>query len=602
MKSRSRSTWLTDAYSSILLIFFLWLWHSQYSPLTLGIWRSTFVLGGLALIFDAFDIVLPSGEGLTLTSALLVAEGTTLGMNSVFVTVTLIGVFNILRTPRHWKIHIFNAVQFGLSSYVGFEAFTAIGGKLSKPFNFSHPYTLVFIASYFVANILLVSMYRMLRERVSFSQSIQGFVELEVLLSYFMMMGFGVVTIVLLQHTGLAGVLFLSLVLGSLASVFRHYFSIYSHFKTLSIKDEVTNTYNHREFQTQMSGLVEQGQPFSLLLLDVDFFKTYNDTLGHPQGDRLLKTLSDKMVTFIGDKGTVFRYGGEEFAVILPNAILSGAVKLAQELCDSIADTAFIGTECMPGKHITVSTGVSSFPYMTKNRNHVIAYADEALYKAKNLGRNRVELYKSDLLSLVPELAEIEGVNVEEMQELVANLRDVDHYTYRHSERVLQYAIALASQVGIPEEDWVYFKCAALLHDIGKCQIPRYILTKPGRVNDEEWEQIKVHPVTGEEMVAQVLDNEIIHQMIRHHHERYDGRGYPDGIDGTDIPYYARLLTVVDSFDAMTSSRPYQAKRSVQEAIKELRDCAGTQFDPDLAEKFAEIVLDLKVHSLHVGA
>jgi putative nucleotidyltransferase with HDIG domain len=178
---------------------------------------------------------------------------------------------------------------------------------------------------------------------------------------------------------------------------------------------------------------------------------------------------------------------------------------------------------------------------------------------------------------------------------LAATVDAKDHYTYGHSRKVSQYAIAIAQSINLPSEKIGVIRTAGLLHDIGKIGIPDSILNKDGTLDEQEWRQIKAHPEMGVEILRYVAELSDSLPIILNHHEHYDGSGYPSGLKGNEIPLEARLLSVADAYDAMTSLRPYHNQRSSQEAIDELRRCAGTTFDPELVEIFCKILQSMVV-------
>jgi putative nucleotidyltransferase with HDIG domain len=178
---------------------------------------------------------------------------------------------------------------------------------------------------------------------------------------------------------------------------------------------------------------------------------------------------------------------------------------------------------------------------------------------------------------------------------LAATVDAKDHYTYGHSRKVSQYAVAMAKLMNLPYEKISVIRTAGLLHDIGKIGIPDSILNKDGSLDEQEWRQIKAHPEMGVEILRYVAELANSLPIILNHHEHYDGSGYPAGLKGPDIPFEARLLAVADAFDAMTSLRPYHNQRSTPEAIEELKRCAGTTFDPELVEIFCKTLQSMAV-------
>jgi putative nucleotidyltransferase with HDIG domain len=188
------------------------------------------------------------------------------------------------------------------------------------------------------------------------------------------------------------------------------------------------------------------------------------------------------------------------------------------------------------------------------------------------------------------DISEIQRISIGMIFALAATVDAKDHYTYGHSKKVSQYAVAMGQSLKLSPEKIIEIRTAGLLHDIGKIGIPDSILNKDGMLDEQEWRQIKTHPEMGVEILRYVADLANSLPIILNHHEHFDGSGYPAGLKGKDIPLEARLLAVADAYDAMTSLRPYHNQRTSQEAIDELRRCAGTTFDPELVELFCSVI------------
>lgn len=354
--------------------------------------------------------------------------------------------------------------------------------------------------------------------------------------------------------------------------------------------DDLTGVYNHRFFQQSVNESIiraeKENLPVSLLFIDIDYFKDYNDLYGHIQGDKLLATLSSIIKRCVRSKDVVARYGGDEFAIILPDTCEEDAILIGERIRKSIDNTYFEGQENLRNKKITASIGVSTYPHKANTKDELIKSADDALYRAKFFNRNRVEVYSSILEELKEDIQEEHIDIISSIKTLIGIINAKDKYTYGHTERVVIYCDTMAEELDLSEEDKKTLKYGAYLHDIGKIEIPQEILNKKMKLTDEEWEYIKKHPMDGAEIMKQVPSLEQIGILVLHHHEKYDGSGYPKGLKGKQIPYLVRILAIADSFDAMTSSRPYQTRKSHEEAFKELRRCKGTQFDPELVEVF----------------
>ncbi|MDU7253441.1 MAG: diguanylate cyclase [Clostridium sp.] len=368
--------------------------------------------------------------------------------------------------------------------------------------------------------------------------------------------------------------------------------------ESLVNKDGLTNVYNHRFFHDALSKEIieceEKNEALSMIFIDIDYFKHYNDLYGHQKGDKVLKTIGEILKNNTREEDIVARYGGEEFAVLLPNTPEKEAINIAERIREKIEYTYFEGEENQPNGNLTVSMGISVYPYKAKNDMELIKSADDALYRAKFFNKNRVEAYTSILDELKNDIDEKHIDLVTSIKTLISVINAKDRYTYGHVERVVLYSRLLADKLKLSEEDKKIFIYGAYMHDIGKINISREILNKKMPLIKEEWEILKQHPVNGVEIIKPVSSLQNISDLILHHHERYDGKGYPDNLKGDNIPFLARALTVVDSFDAMTSNRPYNRRKTYEEAIEELKRCSGTQFDSYIAEKFIEVIIENK--------
>lgn len=375
--------------------------------------------------------------------------------------------------------------------------------------------------------------------------------------------------------------------------------------RALAQVDGLTGIGNRRffdeELKKQWGRAVQDSTPLSAILLDVDYFKLFNDYYGHQTGDECLKSIAQAVNSSLlraGDIGA--RYGGEEFVVLLPNTDQPGALLVAERIRATIEALKIPHRQSEISSVVTSSLGVATlFPTRINHIKDLIAIADKALYRSKREGRNRVtclitglEEQKSDQVTISAYNTHVNSL----INEYTSSLQAFDHDTWEHSNRVAYYAIQLAEKMNLPVDLRQDLYMAGLLHDIGKTSIPFSILNKPTRLTNEEYTIIKEHPVLGyDKLIRHDFMKEkadLLHAVL-YHHERWDGKGYPHGLQGENIPLSARILAVTDAFDAMTTDRIYKKGLSVQEAVEEIKRNKGVQFDPTIADIFCNLSLVL---------
>ncbi len=363
--------------------------------------------------------------------------------------------------------------------------------------------------------------------------------------------------------------------------------------------DGLTGLYNHRYFQDRLSTEIERAVRYdrnlSLVIFDLDDFKSFNDIYGHQEGDRLLCWLAEVCKAGVRGIDVLARYGGEEFVIILPETGAVEAADVANRIRQAVereSPTVF------PNANVaTFSAGVASYPNHALTRHNLVLGADTALCYAKHNGKNRVEIYAEEFKRLyraTPEKLKALLAGDQQMgaiEALSAAVDAKDHYTRGHSESVTKYCVMVGHKLGMSGTDIESLKAAALLHDIGKIGTPDSILRKPGPLQLDEWQVIENHPKIGSEILQKVQELSSIVPAVRHHHERFDGLGYPSGLAGKSIPLVARIIALADSYDAMVSDRTYRTALSREDALDEIKRCAGTQFDPELVEMFVDLVM-----------
>lgn len=368
--------------------------------------------------------------------------------------------------------------------------------------------------------------------------------------------------------------------------------------------DGLTGLYNHRYFHEYMKSICSSDytteHSISLLMIDIDYFKSYNDVFGHQKGDLLIMLISDLFQKHFGKDGMVFRYGGDEFCVVMLDRGIELAYNAAEVLRKEVLKIEY-NEKKMLRERISVSIGVSQLYPENDDYLSLIERADKALYKAKYLGKNRVEMYSS-IFDQFKELEPEKTNATRSVKQLITTINSRDSYTYHHVERVVHFCELFAKHLELDKAAAKQLIYSAYVHDLGKIYIPKEVLIKETPLVKEEIEMLRSHATYSAQIAREFKGMDEIADIVLQHHERYDGKGYPNGLKGTEISYLARILTIVDSFDAMTSKRPYNFKRSksYEEAIEEFRDHKGTQFDPYLTDQFIE-VLELVFNSTKCG-
>jgi diguanylate cyclase (GGDEF)-like protein len=368
---------------------------------------------------------------------------------------------------------------------------------------------------------------------------------------------------------------------------------LYSKAEQRARVDELTGLFNRRHFDESVKLEIDRHARYrsmlSLIFLDLDLFKAYNDMQGHTAGDRVLELIGRLVNGALRSTDLAFRYGGDEFAIILPQSANNDAFIVAERVRGKIA--AEMGKRDIK---ISASLGLASWPSDGVTSDELVNAADKALYYAKETGGNRTCVASKMLPSLTSTATtrtttEKEVLSI--IHTLAATIEARDPYTYGHSRKVSSYAVSLAEAIGLPSDKVAVISTAALLHDIGKIGVPDEVLNKVDKLEPEAWELIHAHPKLSTTIVGHVVSLVSCLPAILHHHERWDGNGYPAGLKGDQIPVEARILSIADAFDAMTSSRPYRGKLSYKKVLKELKHCSGSQFDPDLVDAFLPIAL-----------
>jgi len=392
-----------------------------------------------------------------------------------------------------------------------------------------------------------------------------------------------------------------------------------------AITDGLTGLKTHRYFMEALDRewrrATRSGQLFSVIMLDLDGFKLVNDRHGHLEGDKVLTAVAHLLNDCVRQSNVMARYGGDEFAILMPETRTEQAEVLAERLRARIEADRFLAAH-----GVTASFGISTFPVHGPTQEEILRVADSGMYLAKHQAGNCVRVATLTLASAQTgwerQLLEAylgvtmkrmfstgpEAFNhyLERFESVVAkgdlespSLLDTvtalafaidakDHYTRGHSQSVSRLAAQIASHYGLDKQQVEEVRLGGILHDIGKIGVPESVLNKPSLLTSDEYALMKSHTVLGEKILEPLRAKAIegIRAMVRNHHEMVDGTGYPDGLRGDDIPLGARIITVADCYDTMVSERAYKRGRTREDAVTELRRCVGTQFDGQIVEAF----------------
>ncbi|MBY0548168.1 MAG: diguanylate cyclase [Candidatus Obscuribacterales bacterium] len=400
---------------------------------------------------------------------------------------------------------------------------------------------------------------------------------------------------------------------------------LYKRVERQATTDGLTALFNHRTGQEKLTEQLKLAERYErnvcVVMIDVDHFKSINDTYGHPVGDTVLKKVAQIIKRDCRDVDTPVRYGGEEFLLILPEINREGAVVVAERLRKTLSKEV-IGHESIE-LGVTASLGVACYPDDAVTQHQLLELADKALYMSKRMGRNQVHTAadlqfqdfrdpnavappteaqpaapaparrppspdKEEDIGLVPEV-------VETVKKMAGALYSKSEYNKVHHLETARFAEMVAKVLGLSPKQVEQIRVASLLHDVGLLHVPEDILNKQGQVTAEELKVLMQHPVLGAEMLRSIPALKEICDILENHHECWDGTGYPRGLKGEDIPLAARIVSIVDAYHAMISDRPYRAAMSADKAKRVLKASASTQFDPFLVDIFLAVLAELEI-------
>jgi len=394
--------------------------------------------------------------------------------------------------------------------------------------------------------------------------------------------------------------------------------------ETRATHDRLTGVANRETLLTVLDAEIERAvrhcQPLSVAFIDIDRFKPINDTYGHNSGDAVLRQIAALVADSVRASDTFGRYGGEEFMLILPETTPEDAVAMAEDLRSLVMrePLRIAGGQSVKA---TISIGIAGGRGSGLQLDMLVDRADGAMYAAKSLGRNRTHMFRE-----LDEEANVRRAPISAEHRAQANaigrwasdtatqalasvLAPQSHHRGRPSDMIASLATGIGLEMGLPREEIERIRIASLLHDLGKIAIPEWILDKPETLSDAEWQTIGEHPRIGQIILEQASSLREAIPVVLHHHERFNGGGYPHGLKGSEIPIGARIVAVADAYHAMIHDRPYSTAQSHEAALEELRLNAGTQFDPQVVEVFCSVYADVvppdgleEVYRLHERA
>jgi diguanylate cyclase (GGDEF)-like protein/putative nucleotidyltransferase with HDIG domain len=405
---------------------------------------------------------------------------------------------------------------------------------------------------------------------------------------------------------------------------------LYARVQRQATTDGLTGLFNHRTGQEKLAEQLRLSERYqrhvAILMIDVDHFKSINDSYGHPTGDTVLKTVAKLIQRDCRDVDLPVRYGGEEFLLVLPEVNTDGAMIVAERIRKNLSQTPIHheGIEI----RVTASLGIAAYPEDAQTQQALLDLADKSLYLSKRLGRNQVHT-AGDLMFEEPGPAEPEARPqstaevagqiktegrfvpppippaaqereelipevVEMVKALASTLYSKSEYNKIHHLETARISELLARVMGLSKPQVEQIRVAGLLHDVGTLSLPAELLNKEGRFTEEERQLVNQHPVLGAELLRPIRALRDICDILENHHERWDGTGYPRGLKGEQIPLPARILSIVDSYHAMISDRPYRPAMTADQAVQALKAGAGTQWDPFLVDIFLTVLNNLK--------
>lgn len=338
----------------------------------------------------------------------------------------------------------------------------------------------------------------------------------------------------------------------------------------LNYHDVLTGLYNRSFFQEECKRLdTSRDIPLSVIIGDVNGLKLINDSLGHNEGDSLLKAIAEILKSCCRKSDIIARIGGDEFAVLLPNTDSDAVQTIVERIVNTCSEYPNIRENNVLYTNIALGCATKVSP--EESLDKIINLAEDLMYRRK--------------------LMEYKSIHSSILSSIKTTMSEKSYATKSHADRMTKMSRKLGEELGLPERVLDEIELVSSLHDIGKISLDGKILNKPGKLNDEEWREIRKHPEVGFRIANAISELRHLSEYILSHHERWDGKGYPQGLSGEDIPLISRIIAITDAFDAMTQDRPYRKAMPEESAVAEIKANAGSQFDPNLTELFIRKVL-----------
>jgi diguanylate cyclase (GGDEF)-like protein/putative nucleotidyltransferase with HDIG domain len=544
----------------------------------------TWALLAVTTLAEAFPVPLekvPVG-GTSLATIFIVGTSVIYGWDAATLTafLAMILVETIRRRPL-------TRIAYNSGVYALAAAATAAGASVDSSDSFALliPQVALAAAAFYAVDLILVALAVSRSAREPFMTLLRGAVS-STLIAFSIMASLALLLAVLWERSPFL----CAALVGPVGAIALYQRSVHRELKAmrLALTDPLTGLGNHRYFYEQLEHALTKaetsGAPVALCLFDIDDFKEVNDVYGHPAGDELLVAVASRL----RQDGEAFRLGGDEFALLLVGPKEHEAIRIAEGVLDRVSQV-----DAGENIELKISSGIAVYPSLGVERSELVRVADSALYLAKEHGKGRVRAYRPDLLELAELRRLAEGPDRAARLRAAASLAHAvdarDAYTGSHSYMVGELSARVARRMGLEPEQVELARLAGSLHDLGKLAIPEEILRKPGPLNEAERLVLERHPQIGFRMLDS-LGVEPVASWVLHHHERWDGDGYPDRLGGERIPLGSRILLVADAYDAMTTDRVYRSRLSHERAMAELERCAGTQFDPEVVSAFVELM------------